>query len=420
MKSVARCTVLVAGVLIALALCPNAAFAEPAFFSDLPYAKAKASATENEKLFFVKATAVWCGPCKMMDRTTFTDQRVIDWLNEKAVCVSVDVDDEPELAGRLGIRAMPTTILFRGDEELARVVGYRDGDGLLSWLTEAEGGAVVPAAERPRPPADDIKGRLDRARELVRAGERDAATEEYVWLWKNIPSLHPMTGVRASFMAMEMSRLAKSHPPARAAFTGLRDETEDRLFDAERKSWDDLRDWLVLNERVLHERKPIRDWIDRIKDRPTAKRTFERTRDIIEDMLIDEGEWALIGELIDDPFADIEMQKMIAELEAERLAGMDEARREELEVAERRRFAKRIGRTAAALLAAGREIEAKQVAFVAAEFQDDTVMRASIVAHALDAEQPRAWHLDLLDGVEADAAEKLAPMRAAVEAALSG
>ena len=142
--------------ILALAVTACAALAEPAFFTEKPYAEAKQTAADNDKLLFVKATAVWCGPCKMMDRTTFTDQRVIDWLTANAVSVSVDVDDEPQLAGRLRIRAMPTTILMRGDEELARVVGYRDADDLLEWLGEAQGGKIVPLAEQPAQVVDQL------------------------------------------------------------------------------------------------------------------------------------------------------------------------------------------------------------------------------------------------------------------------
>lgn len=241
------------GSALLLAAVSGSALAEPAFFTDKPYAEAKAHAADNDKLLLVKATAVWCGPCKMMDRTTFTDQRVIDWLTEHAVSVSVDVDDEPQLAGALRVRAMPTTILFRGDEELARVVGYRDADALLAWLGEAEAGEIVPIADKPRPPARDIKARLDRARELMRNDSYDEATEEFVWLWENMLEHNQgMRGVRVSFMASNMSNLAKRSPKAKAAFERLRDKTEDRLEGGDvRKSWDDLRDWLVLNERVL-------------------------------------------------------------------------------------------------------------------------------------------------------------------------
>ena len=398
-----------------LILSPLRAIAEPEFFSDLPYGKAKMQAEASGKLFFVKATAVWCGPCKMMDRTTFTDQRVIDWLNEKAVCVSVDVDEMPGLAGGLRIRAMPTTILFRGDEELARVVGYRDADALLTWLGEAERGEIVPLADRPAPPAHDIDARLDRANELLRDGQHDAATEAYAWLWDNMLDHDPnFTGVRSSFMASSMNQLARAHPPAREAFTDLRDEAEDRLRDAEKKSWDDLRDWLVLTERVLGDREPIRQWIERIKHRPTAKRTFSFVDDIIEDMLIEEERWALYGSLINDPYKDIRMFGLMRNVEHLQIDGMDQAMRDEIAESQRRFFREGVAKTAAALLAAGREDEGRQVSQQAVETLDDPETRRVLVETALDAGELRAWHLDLLEG------EALRRLRTKAAGMLSG
>ena len=131
-----------------------------------------------------------------------------------------------------------------------------------------------------------------------------------------------MSGVRVSFLARSMADLAVRSPEAKAVFVKLRDETEDRLIngktdgDTRKKSWDDLRDWLVLNERVLKDREPVLAWVDRIKDRPTATQTFARTRDIIDDVLIDNGRWALYGRLIDDhPRL---MRQMVSQLAQER------------------------------------------------------------------------------------------------------
>lgn len=407
-------------LLVATAAAP--ALAEPAFFTEKPYAEAKQTAAENDKLLFVKATAVWCGPCKMMDRTTFTDQRVIDWLTGKAVSVSVDVDEEPALAGRLKIRAMPTTILFKGDQELARVVGYRDADALLEWLGQAAGGEIVPAAERPLPAADDIRARLDRARELVRADEFTKATDEYLWLWDNMVSRQPgMVGVRGSFMASDMSTLAKQSPEAKAAFVKLRDRTEDRLVDGKgEKTWNDLRDWLILNERVLHDREPVRKWIDRIKDRPTANETFTRTRDIIDEILIEDGRWALYGQLIDNPFRDIEMHEMLKQMDKDRNDEFGPEVRAQIELAEKRRFSQSVSKTVAALLAAGREDEAKEAVDRALASQDDVTMRAAIVTTSLKAKQARQWHLELIDGAPEEVRPKLAPMRERIEALLRG
>lgn len=399
---------------LTLALTTLAAFAEPSFFTDKPYAEAKTHAAQNDKLLLVKATAVWCGPCKQMDRTTFKDKKLIEWLEANAVSVSVDVDDEPATSRELRIRAMPTMVLFRGDEELARVVGYRSADQLLSWLQAAEGGNIVPAAEKAPPAENDIDGRLERARELVGADAFAEATDEFLWLWDNMVTHKPsMSGVRVSFMASNMSELAKRSPEAKQAFIKLRDRTEDRMIDQEEKSWDDLRDWLVLNERVLHDREPIRKWIHRIKDRPTAMETFSRTQDIIDGVLIDDGEWAIFGSLIKDPMRDIQMAKMIRELDKDKFKG-DEDMRAAMKSANDRMLRDGVSKTVAALLAAQREVEAREVADAAIRLLDDDAMRAAIVEMSLKAQQPRAWHLELLNS------EALRALRDRVDAALRG
>jgi thioredoxin 2 len=78
--------------------------------------------------------APWCGPCRMMapvlDRTAA--QRATALRVAK-----VNTDEQPQLAGRLGIRSIPTLILFRGGQELARQSGAADGASLARWLDQA-------------------------------------------------------------------------------------------------------------------------------------------------------------------------------------------------------------------------------------------------------------------------------------------
>ena len=65
--------------------------------------------------------ADWCGPCKMV--APLMDELAHDHVG-KMLVVKVDTDRAPEIAGRYGIRSIPTVILFEGGEESARSVGF--------------------------------------------------------------------------------------------------------------------------------------------------------------------------------------------------------------------------------------------------------------------------------------------------------
>ena len=78
--------------------------------------------------------APWCGPCRMMapvlDRTAA--QRATALRVAK-----VNTDEQPQLAGRFGIRSIPTMILFREGREIARQSGAVDASTLSRWLDRA-------------------------------------------------------------------------------------------------------------------------------------------------------------------------------------------------------------------------------------------------------------------------------------------
>lgn len=78
--------------------------------------------------------APWCGPCRAMapviDRTAA--QRATALRVAK-----VNTDEQPQLAGRFGIRSIPTLILFREGRELTRQSGAVDAAALARWLDGA-------------------------------------------------------------------------------------------------------------------------------------------------------------------------------------------------------------------------------------------------------------------------------------------
>ncbi|KAI9795671.1 MAG: Cytoplasmic thioredoxin isoenzyme 2 [Piccolia ochrophora] len=76
-------------------------------------------ALKDNSLFVIDCFATWCGPCKVIAPQVVT-------FSEKypdARFFKLDVDEVPDVAQELGIRAMPTFLLFRKGEKVAEVVG---------------------------------------------------------------------------------------------------------------------------------------------------------------------------------------------------------------------------------------------------------------------------------------------------------
>ena len=64
--------------------------------------------------------AAWCGPCKMI--APFVAQ-IAEAYAGKAVVGKVDVDAEPDLAGRFGIVNIPCLVVMKGGQEVSRHAG---------------------------------------------------------------------------------------------------------------------------------------------------------------------------------------------------------------------------------------------------------------------------------------------------------
>lgn len=128
-------------VVAAVSLVRQFASGKPGVFSSESYARAIESNRTDGRLLVVKLGADWCPPCREMDRTTFRDARIEAWVNEHGRAVSVDVDAHRSVAAELGVRSIPTTILFHQGQEVARLTGGAGAEALLMWLERGRGEA---------------------------------------------------------------------------------------------------------------------------------------------------------------------------------------------------------------------------------------------------------------------------------------
>ena len=77
----------------------------------------------------VDFTAVWCGPCKMLDPVV--NQLAQEWQG-KARVVKLDVDDNTNLAMQYGVMGVPTLILFVNGAPVQRLTGYQPKERIVS------------------------------------------------------------------------------------------------------------------------------------------------------------------------------------------------------------------------------------------------------------------------------------------------
>ena len=87
---------------------------------------------KSTKPVLVDFYAVWCGPCQML-------APVIEELENSRddfLAVKIDVDQEPALAQRFSITAVPTLLLFRNGENVKRVSCFLSKEALEQFIDE--------------------------------------------------------------------------------------------------------------------------------------------------------------------------------------------------------------------------------------------------------------------------------------------
>ena len=77
--------------------------------------------------------ASWCGPCRMM--APQFEQAARQWRGQVSFA-KLNTEEAPVSAGRFGIRSIPTLILFRGGQEIARSSGAMSEAQISAWLRQ--------------------------------------------------------------------------------------------------------------------------------------------------------------------------------------------------------------------------------------------------------------------------------------------
>ena len=82
----------------------------------------------TNELTLVDFYTTWCGPCKMI-------APVLEQLKDIDV-IKVDAEEERDLSTKFQITAVPTLILIKDKQEVARTQGYHDLEELENWINQ--------------------------------------------------------------------------------------------------------------------------------------------------------------------------------------------------------------------------------------------------------------------------------------------
>ena len=82
----------------------------------------------SDRVVLVDFWAEWCVPCHMVSPVV---EEIGRDKGEALQVAKLNIDDNPDVTRRFGVMSIPTLMLFKDGEEIARVVGARGKDALL-------------------------------------------------------------------------------------------------------------------------------------------------------------------------------------------------------------------------------------------------------------------------------------------------
>ena len=102
----------------------------------MPTAKITDASFENDVLnsespVVVDFWAEWCGPCRMIGPSL---EDISNELAGKVKIVKLNVDENPEIAGKFGVRSIPTLMIFKDGKLADQKVGALSKGDLSRWI----------------------------------------------------------------------------------------------------------------------------------------------------------------------------------------------------------------------------------------------------------------------------------------------
>lgn len=118
-----------------LLLFPLFSFGQGIIFREITFQEALKMAKEEKKTVFIDFYTTWCGPCKQMSRTVFTQKEIGDYFNKHFISLKCNAEEKEgrELAQKYGVEAYPTFVFIDDEGKICyRFAGAMSAENFLA------------------------------------------------------------------------------------------------------------------------------------------------------------------------------------------------------------------------------------------------------------------------------------------------
>ena len=111
--------------------------------------------------------APWCGPCKQLMPAL---ERQVTAAEGKVKLVKINIDENPGVAGQLGVRSIPAVFAFKDGQPVDGFMGAQPESELSKFIARLSGEAD---------PKEDAQQFVERAKESLAAGDQGGAAQDF-------------------------------------------------------------------------------------------------------------------------------------------------------------------------------------------------------------------------------------------------